>query len=47
MAGLGDNHQVLDANAELAGQLHGDEDQRAAAYTDALILSSSPFLVSA
>jgi AcrR family transcriptional regulator len=30
---------------ELAGQLPGDEDQRAAAYTDALILSSAPFLV--
>ena len=30
---------------ELAGQLPGDEDQRAAAYTDALILSSTPFLV--
>ena len=29
---------------ELAGQLQGNEDQRAAAYTDALILSSSPFL---
>jgi len=32
---------------ELAGQLQGDEDQRAAAYTDALILSSAPFLVTA
>jgi len=29
---------------ELAGQMNGDEDQRAAAYTDALILSSTPFL---
>ena len=29
---------------ELAGQLDGDEDQRAATYTDALILSSAPFL---
>jgi AcrR family transcriptional regulator len=29
---------------ELAGQLPGDEDQRAASYTDALILSSVPFL---
>ena len=29
---------------ELAGQLPGDEDQRSAAYTDALVLSSVPFL---
>jgi AcrR family transcriptional regulator len=29
---------------ELAGQLHGDEDQRAATYADALVLSSVPFL---
>lgn len=29
---------------ELAGQVRGDEDQRAATYADALVLSSVPFL---